>query len=848
MLCFVRGWGLPALGLLAVLASMGEAAAREYKAVVYVKRPEMIGAALPFVEVYKPRINQEKQVVLGSAMRHNRSQYSKQTRVDLERIHSMGWSHRQGMMQVEMTDGTRRDYYCYPANAKPPRDDAWIESSAMEAARLTGQFVVQGRKVKTELPLGQIKKVYFVDESVSLDAIAYEWAREENSIDGWKEFRRLFPESAQASAANESLVRLLLRASEDSLKRFRDGGTLADLRKAKALAEEALRNRSGEAGALELKKAATEAEQDVYARVEGMGALEAQRKWDQALEAHSQIARFAPEIPQIAELERQALQGSHDVHRQAAQEHVKAGRLEQGIAEYQTALGRLENAETRAELRETSIQLALQRAEKARAVQDLQGANEILKQAIEQQGSDPRLEKLNAAVKIQWADRLVKQAAPFYMMPRIDSDGAEQKHLKALAYLEQANSLIPRPETEKAAREIRRRLAARYFQLGQKKLALARGTAVGQARLYLLRAESYDNELPGLAEALERAREAFHNKSSVGVNIALTDKSLSKECSHIAGEIEGYIGQEITQAGLRNVQVVEREEFERLKKEQAITQTHSETELTLNVQGASVQVLGDILVCEVKALQRTSGLPSQYISGYRENPEYYRLVQERDRYSSQAQAIDQQDDAYKACAEQERRANVYGQCRYARDQYKREYDRLRNLEYQANSVLQNTPAQFPIITAYSYTRRDITVQGRIKVGYRIVDSLSSIRRQQEQLTAEDTKSGTEIRGAMANDTKGITDREANVPSEDEMRDQLVRSLQKKIAEAIVAFLRNFGEKYIERARQARDRGALDDAIENYILFLATTAEKGGPNCQEAEGFLSEKRNLVYRPE
>ncbi len=845
---FRRGCSLSVLALLAGLFGVSEIAAREYKAVVYLKRPELIGAPVPFIEVYKPRINQEKQVVMGSTSRHNRSQYGKQPRIDFDRIHSLGWSDKQGMMQLGMIDGTRRDCYCYPANAKPPRDDSWIESNAMEAAQFAGQFVIQGRKVKTELALREIKKIYFVDESASLDAIAFQWAREENSIDAWKEFQRVFPESAQASVASESLVRLLLSASEDNWKKFRNGGTLADLRKAKALSEEALRIRSGEASALEMKKAAAEAEQEVYARAERMSSLVGQRQWDQALDAHREIVRFAPEVPQIAELERQALRGSHDLHRQAAREYANAGRLEQGIAEYQMALGRLEDAETRTELREANIQLALQSAEKARAAQDLQSANEILKQAINLHGSDPRLEKLQAAVKIQWADRLFKQAAPLYVIPRIDSEGAEEKHLKALTYLEQANSLIPRPETEKAVREIRRRLAAYYFQLGQKKMALPRGAAVGQARLYLLRAESYDNELRGLLETLERAREAFRNKSSVGVNVAFTDKSMHKLCSHIAGEIEGFIGQELTQAGLPNVQVVEREEFEKLKKEEAITQTHSETELMLNVQGAAVQVLGDILVCDVKTQQRASSAPSQYISGYRENPEYYRLVQLRDQSSNQAQAIDQQDDAYKACAEQERRANVYGQCRAVRDQYKREYDRLRNLEYQASTALQNTPAQFPIITAYSYARRDITVQGGAKVGYRIVDSLSSVRRQQEQLTAEDARSGVEIRGTMANDTKSVTDREANVPSEDELLEQLVGSLRKKIADATVAFLRNFGEKYLERAHLARDRGALDDAVENYILFLATTPQKGGPDCQEAEQFLRAKRNLVFRPE
>ena len=467
-----------------------------------------------------------------------------------------------------------------------------------------------------------------------------------------------------------------------------------------------------------------------------------------------------------------------------------------------------------------------------------------------------------ARVKKDWAEQLSAEAKPLYTAAKtpkvppkgppakleIDGPAIETNHKAALELLEKANQLLPRPETAAAITEVRNRLASYYFKLGQKKLALPKGAGVAQALLYLQRASSYDSQLAGLTEAEEKAREGFQRKSSIGINIAFTDKSARRACGHVAAEIEGLVGSDVTNARLPGAQVVEREEFERLKTEQRLTQEHSQRGITLDVQGATVQLLGDILTCESRRRETPSRMPSQYISGYRENPEYYRLVRLRDQYNAQAEAIDREDDRYKACEETEKRQGIYGNCRQIRDQYRAKYNEVTSQLQNVVAVLAETQSQFPIITSYTYTRKNIGVEARLKVGFRVVDSLSAVRREQELLSEEDTKQDLEIQGAMPQDTGNVTDRFANLPSEEELLAQQVTKIHRKLKDATLTFLRSLPEKYLERARQAKDRGGMDEAAENYILFLATTPQKSGRAFQEAEQFLQRERNLVFRPD
>jgi tetratricopeptide (TPR) repeat protein len=831
------------------------AAARDFKAVVILKNPQAVGSNIPFVEVKKLKINDQDKIRVGNSSRHTGREYKKQPELKFEFIRSLEPTTLPGLMRLAYLDGRAQNCYCYPHKAPVANDNAWIQASAMNNVVVSGEFIVYGKKTKRSLSMTEIRKILFVAESEPLDESAFRWAAEEATASAWKEFRASFPGSTRIEAATDNLVSCLMQSAESRWQVFEQGGSLAMLKTVQALAEESLGLRRGHAGAGQMMERVRTAELAVHSSVEKMQAMVNGQDWDGALEQFRNIERFKPEIPLIADLETRALRGSFELHREKARQHVKEGKLEAGIGAYETALKRSADTEAAAELREARILLALREAEERTTKKLYPQAHDGLKAALRILGDDPRLSVLLNRVNNLWADQLFAEARPLFLpLRKIGAPATEAKYRKALESLEQAEKLVSRAEIDNAARGVRRHLAEYYFELGMKKLTLPRGQSLGQAFLHLQRAESYDNDLPGLLELRDFAAEAFRQKASVGINIKFMDRSMRSACSHVAGDIEGMLGAEITGARLPNVVVVEREEFEKLRQEQRITQESSTTPLVINVQGATMQILGDILVCSAKISQRASFIPSQYVSGYRDNPDWIRLAQLRDQYEAQAAELDQRQASYETCAKRERqiehqtgqRTKVPGSCRYTQDQLRQQLSSVRGTLNQVLFSLNQTPAQLAIISPYRYTRRDLNLEGHLKVGFRIVDSLSSVRREQEQIHEDDTRSDFEISGAMPQDTGNVTDRASNLPSEDSLLESLLERVRRKVAAAAIASLRELPARYLERARLSRDRGATDEAVENYILFLAHSVGDDAKAREEAGQFLLEKRNLKFQ--
>ncbi len=823
---------LKATLLLSFLLAAIPAWGRDIKAVIYLKDPSRVGATIPWVEVHKPRIHGEDRLVLGFDATHDRKSYEKLSRARLDALARLVWVDRGQMLRLTFTDGNNLDCYCYPANSRPPAGGS-ISVQAMKEALLSGEFVVAGRKVKAQVALQDIVSIQFVERSEAFDYAAFRWAGAENTLASWKEFLRLFPSSPQVGPARDQLAERLGEAAGRAWRSFDAGGPLAEVQRARDLAEELLVLRPGNSLATEIRAKAIAREQRLNDQLGQLRSLIAQQQWELALALHQEVKRFAGELPEIHDLEPSALRGSHDVHRRQGRKALDAGDLEAALASLRTALNRMEDEETRKDLREGEIRLALRDAERALAARQFAQAHALLKGNRTQSGEDARTGKLLEQVSARWADQLLVEARPLYAPLRpVDGPASERKYVQALQRLEQARELSNRSFTESLVAQVRKRLGMYYFNLGKKKRALPGGAGAGQGYLYLQRADGYDASLPGLNSELERAREDFRARSSVGVNVFIQDRSPAGQCGHIAGDIEGSIGAAITNARLANVQVLER----------------LSPEEQLNLPGAAVQVLGDIQVCEAKVRQTDRSIPSRYISGYRENPEFYRLSQLEEMYTAQMNAIDVEDDQYKACEDQERRQGVYGNCTAIRERYRAAYNQARNNLYNVQSALGRTPQQFPEYVQYRYTQRNLNLDGRLRLGYRIVDSLSTARREQQQISEEAHHSGTEIADTMPEDTSGAKDRQANLPSEDAILEEMVGTARTRIVGEVLAFLKSLPQRYLDRARQQESRGALDAAAENYILYLATSGATNSPDKEAARRFLEEKRNLVYRAE
>jgi hypothetical protein len=158
--------------------------------------------------------------------------------------------------------------------------------------------------------------------------------------------------------------------------------------------------------------------------------------------------------------------------------------------------------------------------------------------------------------------------------------------------------------------------------------------------------------------------------------------------------------------------------------------------------------------------------------------------------------------------------------------------------------LNRTPAQFPVESPYRFTRTELEVSAVLRGGFRFVDSVSSVRREQYRITEEDGRKDTEVSNTMPGDLLGNSDKYPNLPAPEELFDGLLAKAGKQVAEKTVDFLRHFDDTYLERARKAARERATDDAVENYVLFLATSSVSRQAERREAMEFLERERHLT----
>lgn len=870
--------------LVVVLLLLPRPSFAKRKAVLHLKNPAA-GVQIPFVEVLDLKLNRSDKLRLGDAPSYGKNEYGLLRRIDLGDVQSIEWSEQMpDQMRIRTNSGQELRCRCLPDGVNFSGAVTRVETSIMQSALFEGNFIGPGRRGKGQVQAKEVRRIFFAEETVPLDQIVFQLAEGQNTIASWKEAVDTFTSmgSPRVAPARENLTKAYLLQARTRLETFQKGGSLTILREGGQFAAEALKVIPDHAESRQLKDTIDSEEKKLLGGLEQARTMAQGQQWDAALDALKPLLHFSNEITEIAQLQQRSLEGSHQVHREEGLARLKAGDLETAIRELTVATQRIPgNQTTRQELRDAQIQLDMKIGGAELARGNFQAAYDVVSGSITKQGSDTRSGELLDQVRTKWADKLFADAQPLYLAaaapapappaaragarapapaqppaPRLrslDSPAVEADLVKALGLLEKAHELVPSDKTETPIGQIRDNLGKYYLDLGTKKLNEPRGTGVGQAFLYLDRARGHQPNLAGVVEAREQARVALRRKASVGVNIVFQDRTTRKNADAFAQQVAASVGSAIIDAKLPGVELVDREAFDQLTQEVALTQKFSaEGGIAMNVRGAGVKVLGDILAYDVRKTDQTLSKPSRFISGYRENPESSRLMAMKLDLEQKANYEDGRANQLEACVRREQEANrqagreiypkVPGSCRYEQQAAQ---DRSSNYSSQQNDVeraLQNTPAQLPIPGTYTYSERQVKGDADIRAVYRFTETVTSVISQQKTFQQREPFSATEVFNVQAADTNGIRERHDPIPDDLELLDNLGKKMWEQVAQDAIAYLRGFARAYLTKARSARDRGAIDEATEYYILFAYTASNQTGNEYQEAVDFL-EKRNL-----
>jgi len=735
-----------------------------------------------------------------------------------------------------------------PLIGLPDGFDFGKSRSAQLTAFTAKLFEGEGRdetpKGKKAMALESVWKVYFVPETTPLDETAFRHSSEEDSVAAWRDFFKLFPRAQRADEARNRFHARLMAKVREELDRF-TAGSYASLANARATLAEAESVLPGHGVTRDLQSRAEREDNELKSTMDaGRQQLES-GSFDAAVEVLSPAVKYRAEIAALDEVWRKSLEGSNREHRQKCTELRKKNQLDEALKECKVAIGRLpDDLETRRELDEVSILMGLRDVQRLVDGRQMPEALEKIRGLTQKYAADSRLHALLTKVKDGRAQQLYEQArrlyapAPSSPQPKragtqpfrpaptppvvINTSVAEKDLRMAVRMLEEAASLAPNhPQVQPDLQLVRRRLSDYSESLARKAEAKPRGTGLASSYLYLRRALADDPSRSDLEERLHQAREAFEKKATMSVAVRIRSKVRTDDASGFADQLEAAISSSLVNARLPGISVVERDAISAIQSEQEILKLLSQDPSTPNLQRAVGLVVADVIVHRLRSTNQTFPRRSRWLVSESVNPVWQDYENKSDYY----------DSLWDSCRKQA--GNDNPTCQGYRSQ-KEYWARMRG------SVAQSLRDE----QDYSYQERQVSLEAALKISYRLVNSLTGVREAEQYIEDGDRAGGTEIAGAMQNDLRGIQNQHLNVPDEHQFLQSIQQRIQNQLVQKTLDYCRALPARYYERAEAAASTN-LDEALENYALFLFSTPAKDGREAGKANVFLQDKFNLTF---
>jgi hypothetical protein len=815
-----KGWrALIILCGLLSLADGGLLLAAKMKAYVLVFSEGKV-SHYEYISLEKLKINGKNEVRLV-----NESRMDKKRRFSEKQYKSLKKVGLQSLAKLEVEDGVVYAYLTETSRTACLPDNFKFDNSKMATTAEMMMVMLEGKangKNSKLIPLSGVEKVYFVAETVSAEEIAFRHASERSEIRIWEIFLRQFPGVRQAEAARLELHKRLLEATRNELDQFQTG-QFHSLEAASHHLEQAEVLCPGDPENLRSRQRVDQAKENFQGSLTRGQAYLKQEDYDSALEALGPIALYAENVPELKLLWETAQRESNRQHQEQGNIYLESGQLEEAQREYLVALDRLPNSrETQLKLDEVSIRLGisqvLESMEEKKYVSALAGIEDLLRTYP----LDTRLQELAPRVKSARSEQLHSQAKPLLAHSKDTQKDVDKRHLAALKLLHEAYQLCPTAEIASDISLVRRRLSDYYMNHAKQAKEKPRGAGIGSCYLYLARAKFYDPERTGLDELLDRARDDFVKKATFAVAVLVRDKSRTPDSANFAAQLEATVSSTLVNARLPGIWVVERDAIAQIESEEEMLRKLTGNSTQRNLQRTGAMVVVDLIQNSVRSTDQTFHRQSRYVANEYMNREWQQYDANADYY----------DSLYNQCRKQ------LGKDHPTCLEHRRQRDYFRRLRGNVPQIIQD-------IQPYSYLERQVQREASIKVSYRFVDTLTSVRMAQEYLDEGYRATGVEISGAMSRDTNSIQNRSLELPNEYDFLTGLQQRVEQALLKKALDYFRSLHRKYHELAEAARTRNDMESALEYQALFLYTTPDKEGFEAAKAKSFLRESFNLSF---
>ena len=577
---------------------------------------------------------------------------------------------------------------------------------------------------------------------------------------------------------------------------------------------------------LNLSRELTAEERKLEATVANAESLTAAARYDQAVSMLGPYGSLASEIPRVDAV----FSAAFKYHFNSGQRLADQQDWEGAIPEFRKATAiRPNSKEAEAALNNATNQLSAQRDQQAANLALLQSNDYARKnQFIESYNVLADLpDKQRALVALQLsalsrnyvsaATRRAQtlQEAHIPIKSRADEDAV----LEAYVLWDRASSLSGDPAVTVKRDFLSSKISAYYVDQANRYLQKPSGSGAGVGWLYLKQAQRYGiTNLDSLKDQMARYEPLYQRRARLSVGIILRDQTSRRDGPGLADQLADAIANGLDSSAAL-VEVVRKP---------------AETEDTLQ---PNFTLVGEVLEDRVVKNASLEAPQSKYRASTQEIKNPVWLQTESDYAAAQQQLASAQSALADAQA-QHKKKDVVAAANDAVQEAQKHADELKHTLETTNQNRVET-----VLEPYHYTKKTIALSASVVLAFRFSDRAGNVIGPPGDVRKDNRKSTVVVQDVKPEDTEGITNQGVE-PDETQFltdleidaRNTMVKAVQEKAAELLAGVL--------QEARALVQRGDVDGAAEQYVLYLNSTPGTPSAERDEAARFLHDRFNLA----
>jgi hypothetical protein len=579
------------------------------------------------------------------------------------------------------------------------------------------------------------------------------------------------------------------------------------------------------AAALNLRREIAAEEQKFDMAVGRADSLAAAARYDEALSSLGPYASFASEIPRIGAV----INAAFKYHFDNGERLATRNDWEQAVPEFRKAAAIWpDSKEAQAALNNATTQLSAQRDQKAANLAVLQ-SNEYANrnqyvEAYDVLADLPDKQRALVAAQLSALARSYVPAATrraqnlqnvhFPIRGPADEDAL----LEAYVLLDRASSLTSDPAITVKRDFLSAKISAYYVDLANRYLQKPSGGGVGVGWLYLTKAQRYGiTNLDSLKDEMARYEPLYRRRARLSIGIVVRDQTSRRDSPDFTNQLADAIANALESSAV----------FVDVVRKPAEAEDALQPNFTL---------VGEILEHRVVKNVSLEAPLSKYRAATHDTKNPAWLEAESEYESAQQQLASAQQALSDAQAHKKK--DVIAAASDAVQDAQKHVDELRHkLETTEQNLVE------AVVEDYHYTKKTMDLSATIELACRFRDRAGNAIAQPGNVRKDNHKTAVVFEDVKPEDTEGITNQGVE-PDEAQFLTDLEVEARVAMGNAVREQAVGLSAEVVQQARALTQRGDLDGAAEQYVLYLNSTPETASPERDEAAGFLRERFNLA----